>query len=262
MRTLLLLLIVVCLAGCQNAPKAHSSSTVTTDQTRVDDTETIQTLFQSALHHLRNDDTPAALTDLRKAAASQPDNPEVVEAFLVVAMKMRKTGQIEQGLQVLDLALELQPEKAHFWQTKGSFLFAAQKPVEARQALVKARELAPEDPAIVYDMGWQAAQAEATYQQALLDYSAAIELDEAYKKAWTNRGALQSRMGRHAEGLKDLERAIELDPDDSVALYEMASVQLAAGKTDEAKKFAQKVVSLNNHPQAVQAAQLLLDKVE
>jgi tetratricopeptide (TPR) repeat protein len=259
MRFLVLILIVCCLTGCSKAPTVPSASPPSSvSQTPVDDMDAIQALFQSALHHLRNDNVPAALADLRKAAAIDPNNPDVVEAFLVVALKMRKSGKVQEGLQVVELAVELQPEKAHFWQAKGSFLFAAEKPKEAREALLKARELAPADPNLLYDMGWQGSQSADTHAQALQDYSAAIELDESYQKAWANRGALHNTMGNHQEALADLDQALKLEPEDSVALYEKASALLALGKKKEAKKFARKVVDLNTNPRAVQAAQLLL----
>jgi tetratricopeptide (TPR) repeat protein len=219
----------------------------------------IQALFQSALHKMRQDNIEAGLADLRKAAELQPNNPEIVEAYLVIALKMRKLGRVEYGIQVVDLALEMQPEKAHFWQAKGSFLFAAQKPQEARQALLKAQELTPENPNILYDMGWQASQSKDTHEQALADYTEAIKIDETYQRAWANRGALHNVMGNHDAALKDLDQALKLEPEDSVALYEKASALMVMGKKDEAAVFARKVIELNNNPRAVLAAQGLLE---
>ncbi|MCA9780734.1 MAG: tetratricopeptide repeat protein [Candidatus Eremiobacteraeota bacterium] len=259
-RLAIVLLTLILLPGCAPQP-ATAPSTATPSsvhKTPANETEAIQALFQSALHQMRQNNMEAGLQDLRKAADLQPDNPEIVEAYLVVALKLRKLGRHEDGLKVVDLALERAPEKAHFWQAKGSFLFAAEKPEEARTALLKARELAPKDPNIPYDMGWQGSQNPETYEQALEDYSDAISVDDTYQRAWANRGALKNKMGRHQEALKDLDRSLELQPEDSVALYEKASALVALKKPDEAAQAAQKVIDLNNNPQAVALAKMLV----
>jgi tetratricopeptide (TPR) repeat protein len=254
----LILLLLIC--GCARQPDKKSPTPTPVQQTPATETEAIQALFTGALHQMRQNNMEAGLEDLRKVAALQPDNPEIVEAYLVVALRLRKLGRHEDALQVVELALERQPDKAQFWQAKGSFLFAAEKPEEARKALTKAKELAPNDPNILYDMGWQGSQSPQTHEQALQDYGDAIAIDESYQRAWANRGALLNKMGRHQEALKELERALELEPKDSVALYEKASTLLALKKTDQARESAQKVVELNNNPQAVALAQAIVEK--
>lgn len=261
MRTVSTFLILLgLLAGCAPQPDKTAPTPTPVQQSPATETEAIQALFTSALHQMRQNNMEAGLEDLRKAAELQLDNPEIVEAYLVVALRLRKLGRHEDALQVVELALERQPDKAQFWQAKGSFLFAAEKPEEARKALLKAKELAPNDPNIPYDMGWQGSQNAQTYEQALQDYGHAIAVDESYQRAWANRGALLNKMGRHQEALKDLERALELDPKDSVALYEKASTLLALKEADQARETAQKVIDLNNNPQAVALAQAIVEK--
>lgn len=261
MRTLSTVLILLgLLAGCAPQPDKTSPTPSPAQQTPATETDAIQALFTSALHQMRQNNMEAGLEDLRKAADLQPDNPEVVEAYLVVALRLRKLGRHEDALQVVELALERQPENPQFWQAKGSFLFAAEKPEEARKALEKAKELAPKDPNIPYDMGWQGSQDPKNHEQALLDYGDAIGVDEFYQRAWANRGALLNKMGRHQEALKDLDRALDLEPADSVALYEKASTLMALKKPEQARETAQKVIDLNNNPQAVALAQAILEK--
>ena len=94
-------------------------------------------------------------------------------------------------------------------------------------------------------MGWQGSQDPKNHEQALLDYGDAIGVDESYQRAWANRGALLNKMGRHQEALKDLDRALDLEPADSVALYEKASTLMALKKPEQARETAQKVIDLN-----------------
>ena len=51
------------------------------------------------------------------------------------------------------------------------------------------------------------------YDEALTDFTRAIELDPDYKLAIANRGLTYRLMERYDEALTDFTRAIELDPD-------------------------------------------------
>lgn len=50
------------------------------------------------------------------------------------------------------------------------------------------------------------------YEEAIADYTRAIELDPAYTAAYVNRGNVYDDMERYEEALADYTRAIELDP--------------------------------------------------
>ena len=52
------------------------------------------------------------------------------------------------------------------------------------------------------------------YEQAIADYTRALELDAAFAEAWFNRGVSWYELGRYAESIADLTQAIELNPED------------------------------------------------
>jgi tetratricopeptide (TPR) repeat protein/serine/threonine protein kinase len=54
-------------------------------------------------------------------------------------------------------------------------------------------------------------------QEAVADYSRAIELDPKYACAWNNRGAAYGMLGRLEQALADCTRAVELDPKNACA---------------------------------------------
>ena len=52
------------------------------------------------------------------------------------------------------------------------------------------------------------------YEQAIEDYTRAIELDAAFAEAYFNRGVSYYEVGRYQEAITDLSQAIRLDPAD------------------------------------------------
>ena len=56
------------------------------------------------------------------------------------------------------------------------------------------------------------------HEEALADFTRAIELDPSLAWAIGGRGQTYQAMGRHEEALADFTRAIELDPNDAWAL--------------------------------------------
>jgi tetratricopeptide (TPR) repeat protein len=259
MRRLTLFFIGWMILGCAPQPGISGSPA---SPTPVSDAEVVESLFQSALHKLRKNDVEGGLKDLRLAAEVQPDNPEVVKAYSGVAERMHRIRRTDHALKVIELAIEMRPEDSQFWHDKGVFLLAEGEMVGARKALVKARELAPEDAGILFDMGWQSSQDPETYQRALEEYTLVIEMDKTFKDAWTYRGSLRNRMNNHEAALKDLDQALKLEPEDPVAIFEKAVALSALGNKEEARRLAEKVIAMNRNQIAVLAAKKLLRGLE
>ena len=78
------------------------------------------------------------------------------------------------------------------------------------------------------------------YEQALEDYTRAVELDPGFTEAYYNRGVSYYELGRYAEAIADLTHAIELNPlDDSAygrrSLAYLFSDALELAQADEEK---------------------------
>ena len=57
------------------------------------------------------------------------------------------------------------------------------------------------------------------YQRAIQDYDKAIQLDPDNAFAYLNRGAAYEHLGQYATALEDYDKAIQLDPDDAMACF-------------------------------------------
>lgn len=99
----------------------------------------------------------------------------------------------------------------------GSALVQEGKYEEALPHLEEAVRLAP-DFAPPYNGRALVQESRGETERALADYGACLERDPTFWKAWMNRGSLLSRLGRSTEAERDLDRAIELAPDESPPL--------------------------------------------
>src|SRR2546429_252848 len=77
---------------------------------------------------------------------------------------------------------------------------------------------------IRYNNRGSAQQARNHLDDALKDYSKAIQLDTEYAKAFYNRGGLYDVLGKFPEALEDYNHAIKLDPEYVNALNNRADV--------------------------------------
>ena len=55
------------------------------------------------------------------------------------------------------------------------------------------------------------------YEQALADYTQALELDPEYAMAYNNRGLTYGKIGKYEQALADFNRALELEPEYATA---------------------------------------------
>lgn len=95
------------------------------------------------------------------------------------------------------------------------------------------------------ERAWETAKAEnglGRHEEALADYSKAIELKPDYTKAYNNRGYALKQLGRYEEALDSFSRAIELNAKyidayrDRAALYrELGEDALAEADEEKAK---------------------------
>ena len=72
------------------------------------------------------------------------------------------------------------------------------------------------------------------YQQAIKDFTKAIELNPQYAMAYYNRGLTYGRnLGNYQQAIKDYTKAIQLNPQDAMAYYKRG---LAYAKSGDAQK--------------------------
>ena len=119
---------------------------------------------------------------------------------------------------------------------------------EAIAEYSRAIELAPQDAA-----GWsqrgQTYRSLGEYDKALADFSKAIELEPTYLLAWINRGAAHRELKQYDKAIADYSKAIELDPKSASHWRQRAAIYRESGQHDNALRDASKAIELDpNNP--------------
>ena len=82
------------------------------------------------------------------------------------------------------------------------------------------------------------------YEQAVVQYKKAVELQPAYAEAWFNLGAILPQLGDLPAAEDAYKKAITCRKDYIKAMYGLASVQEAQGKSDEAETTVGKIQAI------------------
>jgi len=83
------------------------------------------------------------------------------------------------------------------------------------------------------------------FSDALRELEKAVALDPDFAEAHENLGALYLKLGRPAESEPHLRRAIELNPSSSFAHSDLSMVQLLAGDKEAAERSARRALELS-----------------
>lgn len=83
------------------------------------------------------------------------------------------------------------------------------------------------------------------YEEAILKYSEAIELDSENKVLYSNRSACYAKLKRDSEGIKDAEKAIEIDPTYSKAYSRLGTFYFYSNPQKSLENFQK---ALENDP--------------
>lgn len=75
------------------------------------------------------------------------------------------------------------------------------------------------------------------YDDAILEYNKAIEIDPNCPRAYFNRGRSLFKLGRYEDAILDFTKAIEIDPDYSAAYNSLGLAKLKLGKLEVALKY-------------------------
>ena len=97
--------------------------------------------------------------------------------------------------------------------------------------------------------------AQAKYPEALIFYGRALQLDAKFAEAHYRMALTQMKLGSWLAAYRELSRAAELEPQNSAVQQELAQLELAGGKPQQAKDRA--LVILRQEPKNADAEMLL-----
>jgi serine/threonine protein kinase/tetratricopeptide (TPR) repeat protein len=123
----------------------------------------------------------------------------------------------ERARDVLLRAIEASPDSVQAHARLGALLVGMGDMDGAARAYEKATELDPTSPDAFFNLGYVYARSKA-YEKAETMYARAVELEPGYvDEALSNLAVVQYLLGKQEESVANLERALELNPDNELA---------------------------------------------
>jgi tetratricopeptide (TPR) repeat protein len=117
--------------------------------------------------------------------------------------------------------------------------------IPACARLIETGNLDIKDRAIAYDSRGVAYWRKGDYDQAIVNYNKAIEIDPQFARAYMRRGAAYAGKGDYDPSFADSSKAIEIDPKNFKAYSNRSLVQARRGNYDQAVADASKAIEID-----------------
>ena len=195
-------------------------------------------LLQRARVRAMRGDRPEAIADLDKAIRLAPD--EVVPLVLRARIH-QQAGDTERAAADLERVLAKHPDHPAALELRG--LIAAERN-DYPAAIRDFRKLVaqkPDDAVLMAQLGMLYLAAKQP-RQAIRRFSRSIEIDDKNFGSWRGRSDAEISIGDHKAARADLEKALELQPDDAGVLNNLA--WLLATSPDDAIRDGKRAIDL------------------
>jgi Tfp pilus assembly protein PilF len=126
----------------------------------------------------------------------------------------------------------------------GNKLLAEGKPEEALQVLNEALQMNPEDEDVHYNLGLAYTRL-GKYEEAVKQYEEALRIFPDYVEAHNNLGNLFMRLGKTEPAIAQFELAVKIMPDYASAHNNLGSALGKAGRTNDALAHFQQAARIN-----------------
>jgi len=147
------------------------------------------------------------------------------------------------GIECYDVSLKLK-ECAEAYSNRGIAYAKLNKYEQAIEDFSKAIELNPDDAEAYYNRGLAYAKLN-EHEQAIEDYGKAIKLNPNYAEAYNNRGVAYAKLNEHEQAIKDYDETIKLNPNDAAAYNNRGAAYAELNKYERAIEDYGKAIELN-----------------
>ncbi|MFC0515133.1 tetratricopeptide repeat protein [Mucilaginibacter angelicae] len=161
-----------------------------------------------------------------------------------LAIEQSQQGQLDSSIENCNRALIFYPGSARGYYVRGS---AYQLKANYDQAIIdynKAIELDSVYLDAYFNRG-NAYKIKANYDQAIIDYNKVIKMAPTYVDAYNNRGSVYKAIGSYDQAIIDYNKAIQLDPKYAIAYYNRANAYDEKGNNDKAIIDCNKAIELD-----------------
>jgi tetratricopeptide (TPR) repeat protein len=203
-------------------------------------------LAQARPHAAMRDFTRAINADARFGAG-----------YLARAEAKLRVERFDEAIEDLSRAVAFDANNAEIYVSRGYAYLTARNIAAAIKDFSRAIELAPQSAKAYAGRGLALAKIEA-YEDAEADITRAIGADPQFADAYAYRAYVYKLTGQPELGMKEVEKAQKLDPNAAEMLWVKGEIEEALGRSDDAIKSLQRVVTLRSwHRDAMDALERL-----
>ena len=188
---------------------------------------------RAQVHRLRSSDAKA-LDDLGRAiAAATPDDPALAGDLLERAVIFQQAGRYAEALAECDRAAAIQPDRPDVHRLRGAVLARLRRFDDAIRSfdicLAKGTPSAP-----LYEARGLALAHRGAYERAIADYTLAMGAGRPTAALYGHRGWAYLFSGAPAPAVRDFDEALRLNPSDATALSGRALANVQQRKAHRA----------------------------
>lgn len=169
------------------------------------------------------------------------------EVLLALADAERELGRTDEAATAYDKALLLAPEGSprhiDILVEKGRMLADKGRNPEALELLTRARQQAPKDPDVHYNLGVLYVRL-AQHEAAITSFREALKLDADMARAQNNMGVAFDKLHKGEDAMKAFSKAVEIDPRFADAHYNLGLASFKLRKFKEARTALEKALSI------------------
>lgn len=163
-------------------------------------------------------------------------NPSDAKVWTYRGVALQHLGDHQSAMQDFDHALSIDPAESGAWQGKSASFIETGQYRTAIKAADRAIELTRSGDKIEnsYLLKGFALNRLESYDDALLAFDKAIEIDPKRLDLWQNKAYTLTKLGRYVEVLKCYEVMTEIEPDNPEIWNKKGEIHLALGQINEA----------------------------
>jgi tetratricopeptide (TPR) repeat protein len=192
-----------------------------------------------------------------EALSSSPDDIELLRVAGRAGVETRADDAVDQ----LRKVAELQPDSANAWRDLADALAADGRAAEAEDAFRKVLELEPEDESALSALGHTAFQA-GRHDDGVSLLEKVAERAGGGSTVHVSLVDMYRAVGQLTEALAAARKVANADPDDALAVLDVAELSLETGSPDEALKAFDRLREISEFPEEEVAALHGMIKVE
>ena len=166
--------------------------------------------------------------------------------LFVEGKRLHDEGKYEEAVASFDKAIEIKPEFADVWNSKGEALRALKKYEEAIASYDKAIETDPKNADACVNKGFVLARKLHRHNDAIASFDKAIEIDPKNADAWNHKGNAIYYFSRFDDAIVCYDKATEIDPKEAYYYYNKGNALQELKKYEEAIASYDKAIEIDS----------------